>query len=52
MRKSSREGDEIVVLQVSATFSSEDELQQSVSRATFSLMVRPYLVDGTAFFVN
>ena len=47
-----REGDEIVVLQVGATFTSEDEPQESVSRATFSSTVRPYLVDGTAVFVN
>ena len=52
MRKSSREGDKIVVLQVGATFTSEDEPQESVSRATFSSMVQPYLVDGTTVFVN
>ena len=33
------------------TFTSEDEPQESVSRATFSSMVQPYLVDGTAVFV-
>ena len=38
--------------QVSATFSSIDKPQQSVARATFSSMVRPYLVDCTAVFVN
>ena len=44
MRKSLREGDEIVVLQVGATFTSEDEPQESVSCATFSSTVQPYLV--------
>ena len=34
------------------TFSSEDEPQESVPRATFSLTVRPYLFDVTAVFVN
>ena len=46
-----REGDEIVVLQVGATY-SEDEPQESVSRAMFSSMVQPYLVHGTAVFLN
>ena len=46
------EGDEIVVLQVGATFTSENEPQESVSRATFSSMVQPYLVNGTDIFVN
>ena len=39
-------------MQIGATFSSEDEPQESVARAIFSSMVRPYLVDGTAVFVN
>ena len=39
-------------MQVGATFTSEDEPQESVSRATFSSTVQPYLVDGTAVFVN
>ena len=42
----------IVVLQVGATLTGEDEPQKSVSRATFSSTVQPYLVDGTAVFVN
>ena len=52
MRKSCREGDEIIVLQVGATFTGEYEPQESVSRSTFSSTVQPYLVDGTAVFVN
>ena len=39
-------------LQVRATFSSEDEPQESVARAKFLSTVRPYLVNGTAVFVN
>ena len=35
-------------MQVGATFTGEDEPQESVSRATFSSTVQPYLVDGTA----
>ena len=31
---------------------SEDEPQESVSCATFSSTVQPYLVDSTAVFVN
>ena len=50
MLKSLGEGDEIGVFQVGATFSSEDEPPESVVRATFSLTVRPYLVDGMAVF--
>ena len=42
----------MVVLQVGATFTSEDEPQENVSRATFSSMVQPYLVDSTAVFVK
>ena len=38
----------MAVLQVGATFSSEDKPQESVSRAKFSSTVRPYLVYGTA----
>ena len=43
------EGDKIFVLQVGATFSSEDEPQES---ATISSTVRLYLVNGKAVFVN
>ena len=43
MRKTRGEGDEIFVLQDGANFSSEDELQGSVGRSTFSSTVRPYL---------
>ena len=52
MRSSCREGGEIFVLQVSAAFSSDGEPQERVARAMFSSTVRPYLVDGTAVFVN
>ena len=53
MRKSSREDNEIVVLQVRATFSSEDEPQESVSHSTFSSTVRPFLsTEGTAVLVR
>ena len=37
---------------IGATFTSEDEHQECISRATFSSTVQPYLVDGTAVFVN
>ena len=47
-------------MQVGATFTGEDEPQESVSRATFSSTVQPYLVevrpflstDGTAVLKN
>ena len=39
-------------MEVGATFTSEDEHQESVSHATFSSTVQPYLVDGTAVFVK
>ena len=39
-------------MRVGATFSSEDEPQESVSCATFSSTVQPYVVDGTAVFVK
>ena len=39
-------------MQVGATFTGEDEPQESVSRATFLSTVQPYLIDGTAVFVN
>ena len=39
-------------MQVGATFTSEDEPQESVSRATFSSTVQPYLVDGKAVSVK
>ena len=43
----------IIVLQVGSTFSTEDEPQESIARATFLSLVRPYLVvGGTAVFVN
>ena len=42
----------MVILQVGATFSSENEPQESIYRATFSSTVQPYLVDGTVVFVN
>ena len=35
-------------MQVGATFTGEDEPQESISRATFSSTVQPYLVDGKA----
>ena len=35
-------------MQVGVTFTGEDEPQESVSRATSSSTVQPYLVDGTA----
>ena len=42
----------IFFLQVSAIFTGEDEPQESVSRATLSSTVQPYLVNSTAVFVN
>ena len=41
-----------LVLQVSATFSSADEPQESDAPLTFLLTVQPYLVNGTAILVN
>ena len=48
LRRSRRD----LVLQVSATFSSADEPQESVVPLTFSSIVQPYLVNGTAILVN
>ena len=53
LRKTWGEGDEIFILQVSATFSSEDEPQESVAHVTFLSMVQLFLsTEGMAVLKN
>ena len=39
-------------MQVGATFTGEDEPQESVSRSTFSSTVQPYLVEVRPFLLT
>ena len=51
VRTTCGEGDDTFVLQVGATFSSNDEPQESVAHMKFSSMVRPYLSTVSTPFI-